>query len=287
MGHKLIKRIYAADVAAACDLELVGENLPITNVESLSHVGDGSLCFTKAELLQPIAARCVLIARSVARQIAPSVLVTVNPRLAFAKVMAFLDRESGFQRPITPPRIDPTARVSPHAVLGLGVVIGANTVVNHFVVIGEGVQVGRSCVIKSGAVIGEDGFGFERDDGLPVRLVHLGTVRIGDHVEIGSLTTVCRGTLTDTVIEDFAKIDDHVHIAHNCRVGVGAMVIACAEVSGGVVLGKGAWVGPNSSIIQQRKIGEGSLIGIGSNVLRDVPDGITVAGNPAKPFQAK
>jgi UDP-3-O-[3-hydroxymyristoyl] glucosamine N-acyltransferase len=65
------------------------------------------------------------------------------------------------------------------------------------------------------------------------------------------------------------------------------MVVACAEVSGGVVLGRGSWVGPNASIIQQRKIGENALIGIGANVLRDVPDGITVAGNPAKPLQQK
>ena len=287
MGHKLNKIIYAAQVAEACGLELVGENLPITNVDSLSHVGDGSLCFAKAVLPEPITARCVLIAQSAVTQVAPAVLVAANPRLAFAKVLDFLDHESGFQRPLQPPCIDPTARISPHAVLGLGVVIGPNTVVSHFVVIGEGVQIGRNCVIKSGAVIGEDGFGFERDQGLPIRLVHLGTVRIGNHVEIGSLTTVCRGTLTDTVIEDFAKIDDHVHIAHNCRVGVGAMVVACAEVSGGVVLGKGAWVGPNASIIQQRKIGENSLVGIGSNVLRDVPDGVTVAGNPAKPLQPK
>lgn len=286
MGHQLNKIVYARQVAEACGLELIGANLPITNVDSLSRVGDGSLCFAKLALPEPIASQCVLIAQSAAPYVAPSVMVAENPRLAFAKALDFLEREIGFRRPLQKPSVDSTARVSPHAVLGLGVVIGPNTVINHFVVIGEGVQIGRSCVVKSGAVIGEDGFGFERDQqGLPIRLVHLGSVRIGNHVEIGSLTTVCRGTLADTVIEDFAKIDDHVHIAHNCRVGVGAMVVACAEVSGGVVLGKGAWVGPNASIIQQLKIGENSLIGIGSNVLRDVPDGITVAGNPARVLQ--
>jgi len=283
MGHELINVIYASQVAEALGLELIGENLPISSVTPLSQVADGSICFSKSEHPEPINVKCVVIAQSAEICSAPAVLIAENPRLVFAKVLDFLDREVGFRRPVHSAIVDTTARVSPHAVLGLGVVIGPNTVVNHFVVIGDGVRIGKGCVIKSGAVIGEDGFGFERDhQGLPIRLVHLGSVYIGDHVEIGSLTTVCRGTLDDTVIRDFAKIDDHVHIAHNCLIGTGAMVVACAEVSGGVVLGNGAWVGPNASIIQQRTIGANSLIGIGSNVLRDVPDGVTVAGNPAR-----
>jgi len=288
MGHKLNHVVQAAKLAEACGLELIGEDFSITNVTALSGVEDGSLCFAKAVPVEPISARCVLIANSAANAMASSILASDNPRLTFAKVLNYLDLHTGFKRPPQVPRVDPTARVSPHAVLGPGVEIGAHTVVNHFVVIGEGVRIGQNCVIKSGAVIGEDGFGFERDDdGLPVRLVHLGSVRIGDHVEIGSLTTVCRGTLADTVIEDYAKIDDHVHIAHNCRIGVGAMVIACAEVSGGVVLGKGSWVGPNATIIQQVKIGENALVGIGANVLRDVPAATTVAGNPARTLQPR
>jgi UDP-3-O-[3-hydroxymyristoyl] glucosamine N-acyltransferase len=71
-----------------------------------------------------------------------------------------------------------------------------------------------------------------------VRLPHIGTVRIRNDVEVGSLTTVCRGTLSDTLIQDGAKIDDHVHIAHNIHVGEHTFVIACAEVSGGVRIGQ-------------------------------------------------
>lgn len=118
--------------------------------------------------------------------------------------------------------------------LNKGVVVGAETVIENNVVVGAGVEIGARCVVKSGAVIGEDGFGFERDElGRPIRLIHLGSVVIGDDVEIGSLATVCRGTLGNTVIEDFAKIDDHVHIAHNVVVRTAALITACAEVSGG------------------------------------------------------
>jgi UDP-3-O-[3-hydroxymyristoyl] glucosamine N-acyltransferase len=209
--------------------------------------------------------------------------VTDNPRLTFAKILIQLEKRVGFIGPEAPPSIDPSAVISPQAFIGPGVQIGPGSIVMPFVYIGEGTHIGADCIIKSGAIIGQDGFGFERDeDNLPIRLVHLGFVRIGNNVEIGSLTTVCRGTLGNTVIEDHAKIDDHVHVAHNVHIGVGAMVVACAEISGGVILGKGSWVGPNASIIQQKRIGEDALVGIGANVLKDVPNGATVAGNPAR-----
>jgi UDP-3-O-[3-hydroxymyristoyl] glucosamine N-acyltransferase len=94
--------------------------------------------------------------------------------------------------------------------------IGEGTRVGSLAVIKSGTRVGRHCDIKSGAVIGETGFGFERDGAnRPLRMIHFGRVVIGDHVEIGSLTTVCRGALGDTVLEDHVKIDDHCHISHN------------------------------------------------------------------------
>lgn len=286
MGHKLNKVIYASELAARFELILVGEDLPVSNISGLSEAGEGALSFMGSSAATLPLSSCVLIAAS--GVVGFSVLISDNPRLMFAKILNFLDEEIGFLMSQESPMVDPSARIGLHTVLGRGVRIGANSVVHNFVVIGDGVQVGENCIIKSGAIIGEDGFGFERDElGLPLRLLHLGSVRIGNNVEIGSLTTVCRGTLADTIILDHAKIDDHVHIAHNCKIGMGAMVVACAEVSGGVVLGDRSWVGPNASIIQKRTIGDDALIGIGANVVRDVAAGTTVAGNPAKPLIAK
>lgn len=285
MGHELKARVSARWLAEKLDLKFIGPDVEISNVSSLQVAESGTLCFSKSAIPADTHAECIAIVQEQYSQPGRIHLIAKNPRLAFAQALDFLEKAIGFSRPTSEPIIDSSARVSPHSVLGLGVSIGPGTVVNHFCVIGDGVQIGANCVIKSGAVIGEDGFGFERDQsGIPIRLVHLGSVKIANHVEIGSLTTVCRGTLTDTVIEEHAKIDDHVHIAHNCHIGMGAMVVACAEVSGGVILGKGSWIGPNASIIQQRKVGESALIGIGSNVIRDVDDFSTVAGNPAKPL---
>lgn len=152
-----------------------------------------------------------------------------------------------------------------------------------FAFIGAETIIGDDCIIKSGAVIGQDGFGFERDESdLPFRIKHLGKVIIGNNVEVGSGTTVCKGTLNDTIINDYVKIDDHVHIAHNVIIKKGAMIIACAEISGGVVINENAWIGPNASIIQKLVIGKKSIVGIGANVIKSVADFTVVAGNPAK-----
>lgn len=288
MGNQLREPVRASAIARWCDVEFLGEDVVINAIAPLSAIEDGALCFAKSPPLDRLTKQCALISTVEAAAIAPCLLVSDRPRLTFAKALDHIQRHIGFRRPDASPKIDPTARVSSLAFIASGVEIGPRSVVMPFAYIGEGTRIGSDCLIKSGAIIGQDGFGFERDeDNLPLRLVHLGRVMIGDHVEIGSLTTVCRGTLADTVVEDHAKIDDHVHIAHNVHVGVGAMVIACAEVSGGVVIGRGAWIGPNASVMQKTIIGNDAFVGIGANVTKSVPEGVTVAGNPARPFPRK
>lgn len=161
--------------------------------------------------------------------------------------------------------------------------IGPGTVVGQNVSFVGRVRIGENCRIKSGAVIGEKGFawGFT-EDGFPVAIEHLGGVWIGDNVEIGSCSTVLRGTVDDTIIMDNAKIDDHVHIAHNCLIGRGTIITACSELSGSVKVGEFCWLGPNCSIKNKVKIGDKALIGIGSVVISDVGELEVVAGNPAR-----
>jgi UDP-3-O-[3-hydroxymyristoyl] glucosamine N-acyltransferase len=283
MGHKLNKPIVASELALLFGIEMHGEDLSVQGVSSLSDCDDGDLCFAKTTPSQNLKNKVVLIAGSEAVGLSQCLLIADNPRLVFAKVLDHLKNSIGFVEPKSPPHVDSTANVSPQAYIEAGVEIGPRSVVMPFAFIGKGVVIGADCIIKSGAIIGQDGYGFERDeDGLPIRLVHLGNVIVGNHVEIGSLTTICRGTLSNTIISDYSKIDDHVHIAHNVHVGVGAMVVACAEISGGVKLGAGSWIGPNASVIQKKSIGKNAVVGIGANVLKDVPDDTVVAGNPAK-----
>jgi UDP-3-O-[3-hydroxymyristoyl] glucosamine N-acyltransferase len=110
----------------------------------------------------------------------------------------------------------------------------------------------------------------------------LGNVIIGNGVEIGSNTAIDRATFGSTVVEDFVKIDNGVHIAHNCRVGKRTLVIAHAELSGSVIVGHDSWIAPNVSIKESVKIGNNVIVGIGSVVLKDLPDNAVAFGVPAK-----
>lgn len=283
MGNKLNSPLSSARLAERLGLPLIGSDVPICDVRSLDELAEGALCFAKVVSDGGVTVPAVIIAPPGTLPGVGAVIEAANPRLTFARALHIMASEPGFLVPAAPALVDPTAQVSQTAVLGRGVQIGARTVIGHNVVVADCVTIGADCVIKSNTVIGEAGFGFERDEtGAPVRMLHLGSVMIGDRVEIGSLNTVCRATLGCTVIEDDVKTDDHVHIAHNCRVRRGALLTACVELSGGVDVGEFAWIGPNSSVMQKVVLGNQVFVGIGSNITKSVLEGATVAGNPAR-----
>jgi UDP-3-O-[3-hydroxymyristoyl] glucosamine N-acyltransferase len=216
-------------------------------------------------------------------------LLTPHPRMLFARLVTELFSYLGETSVQTVP-IHPSAQVHPAARLSIGVTVAARSIVGEGcylfpnVTIGPDVRMGRDCIVKSGTVIGQPGFGVYHDaEGRPRHLPHVGGVILGDHIVIGALNTVAGGTIHPTVVEDYVETDDHVHIAHNCRVGARTLITACAELSGSVTIGPDCWIGPNTSIRNSATIGANAFVGIGSNVVASVPDGGVVYGNPAKP----
>lgn len=166
--------------------------------------------------------------------------------------------------------------------------IGPGTFIHPTAHIAHGVTIGRNCRIGPGASIGWDGFGYMPDpDGGWRRKPESHSVVIGDNVDIGANTCIDRGSYRDTVVGDGTKIDNLCHIAHNVQVGRDCLIIAGAEVSGSVVIGEGAWVGPNVSIKEHLTVGARAMVGIGSVVIRDVAQDSTVAGNPARVLNAE
>jgi UDP-3-O-[3-hydroxymyristoyl] glucosamine N-acyltransferase len=287
-------------IAEALGLEHVGPALRVDRPASATAAGPGSLVFVtdeRADLLPAVASAgpvTVFASRALPEAPEAAVILSARPRLDFARALQQFYAEG------VEPGIHPTAVISagvrlgarvtvgPYAVLGESVVVGDDSVIGAGVSLARRTRIGTRTSIKPNTVIGEPGFGFEDDEaGRHVRLLHLGAVRIGDDVEIGALVSIARGTLDDTVIEDGAKIDDHVFIAHNVRIGRGAFVIAGAEVSGSVVIGRDCWIGPQVTIRDQLTIGDGALVGIGSVVVKDVPAGMIVVGNPAKVLRAR
>jgi UDP-3-O-[3-hydroxymyristoyl] glucosamine N-acyltransferase len=286
MRNSLQSPVRASQLAAELGLPLEGDDVAVRIVTPLSAAAPGALTFSTRTPPAGLPPGSCVISRE--RASSAAWIRSEQPRYDFVRALVVLDRLGRFEHATAAAQIHPTAVVARSVSIGNGVVIGEGTRVEPHVTIADNVTIGKDCWLKSGCVIGESGFGFERaPDGTPIRMLHFGGVIIGDRVEIGSVTTVVQGTLGPTIIEDDAKIDDHVHVAHNCRVGKKAFVIACAELSGGVVVGESAWIGPNASVLEQVKIGERAFVGLGCVVIRDVAAGTTVVGNPARVLERK
>jgi UDP-3-O-[3-hydroxymyristoyl] glucosamine N-acyltransferase len=276
-------------------------DLMVEGIAPLGEVGTSQLTFvtdpirSAVDLARAMAAGAIVLFPndSQSPDIGHGMVIRVdNPRAAFAAVV------QKFFAPVVVAGIASTAiiHVSAHVansasighftVIGADVIVGEGVEIRNHVVIGERVVIGDACLIKSHAVIGEEGFGIDRDaSGNNVRLPHLGSVRLGSHVEVGNFTTVCSGTITPTVVGDYTKIDDHVHVAHNCRIGRNVVITACAELSGSITMEDDVWIGPNASLIQGISVGKNALIGIGAVVTKSVPANEVQFGNPARRFR--
>ena len=161
------------------------------------------------------------------------------------------------------------------------VVIGDNTVIQNNVSLRAGVHVGSDCFIGDSTSIGNAGFGFRMTDKHEMyRLPHLGSVEIGNKVEIGSNVCICRGTFKDTRISDGVKIDSNTYIGHNVSVGANTLIIN-SQIDGNSSIGSGSTV-VNSDVVNRVHIGDEVFVGIGSVVVSDIPDRVRVFGVPAR-----
>lgn len=220
---------------------------------------------------------------------AGKVFIVVNkPRMIIAKVMTefFLPKYPGCIHPSA--IIDDDAQVDPTANIGAGVVIGkakigAHTVIKPNVVIYDDVTIGDDCLIQAGAVIGTDGLGCMREaDGSMVKFPHLGGVVIGNKVEIGANCQIAKGVLSDTLIKDGCKINGLSFIAHNCILDENVWITGDTMLCGTTRVGKNTTIFSNVIVRDQAHIGEKCTIGMGSVITKDVPDGETWFGAPAK-----
>jgi UDP-3-O-[3-hydroxymyristoyl] glucosamine N-acyltransferase len=177
--------------------------------------------------------------------------------------------------------------------------IGNNTKIGNNVLIKKGVHIGKNCligsniilentligdnvVIKSGTLIGQTGFGFKFINKKKFKLPHIGRVIIENDVLIGSLCTIDRGSLGDTVVGEFSSIDNQVQIAHNVRIGNYCMIAAQVGIAGSTIIGNYVKIGGQAGLSGHLTIGNNVKIGGKSGVISDIEDNNTVMGYPAK-----
>ncbi len=304
-------RLSVSEICEMVGGELVGDgDAVVERVASLANAGPGDVTFAKRRHLKAAAsskATVVLVPERV-QDMAAAQIVVGNPYFSFLKLLQLAEQEQrGHPRGVHPTavlgegvQLGKDVALGAHAVVGdrttihdraviypntsIGVYceVGEDTVIYSNVSIRECVKIGRRSIIHSCCSIGGDGFGYLQVEGKHVKIPQVGTVEIGDDVEIGCNCTIDRATLDETVIEDGVKIDNHSHIAHNCRIGENSMLIAYARMGGSTVLGKNVLLAEDVGLTNDISLGDGCIVGGCGKVSRSWPAGSVLLGTPAQ-----
>ena len=259
--------VTLGELAVRFGCELRGDPaVTVDSVAALSQAGPRSISFLAnskyvAQLSGTRAGAVIVDAKSAGDSPVP-VLVVANPHATYARVATLLHPDPPLRPGVHPTAvaagatIDPTAEIAAHAYVGEGARIGARCFIgpgsviergadigddSRFVArvfVGHDVVFGKRCIVQPGAVIGGDGFGFAPEKGTWIKVPQIGGVKVADDVEIGANTTIDRGALDDTVIEEGVKLDNLIMIAHNVRIGAHSALAAAVAIAGSSVVGK-------------------------------------------------
>jgi UDP-3-O-[3-hydroxymyristoyl] glucosamine N-acyltransferase len=261
------------ELAVRFGLGLRGEpGLTVSRVATLSHAGAGSLSFLAntryRRQMESTHATAVLVAPENAADCPVAALIDPNPYLAYARIAELLHPQAAAAAGIhssavvsMSARVADSASVGPLTVIeddveiGERVFLGPGCIVQRGARVGAdsrmiarvnvyaGVRIGRRCIVHAGAVIGADGFGFAPDAGTWVKVPQVGSVQIGDDVEIGANTTIDRGAIDDTVVEDGVKLDNQIQVGHNVTIGAHSAIAGCVGISGSTTIGRRCMIG--------------------------------------------
>jgi len=267
--------LKCSDIATAIGAELLGDgDTVITSIAAVDNAKEGSITFITGrkylDALRATHASAVILPKDFSTETSATQLVMDNPYLGYAKLTQLWVAHSSAQ--LTVP-VHHSASVSEDATLEADVTVGANAVIESGATIGRGsvigagsyigrsvsigagtvvhsnatimhsCTVGRNCEIHSSAVIGSDGFGFAPSEGGWEKIHQLGSVVIGDRVNIGAGTTVDRGALEDTVIGDGVILDNLIQVAHNVTIGVNTAIAGCTGIAGSTTIGANCRIG--------------------------------------------
>lgn len=294
--------------------ELLGDGaIEVRQVATLDRATAGTIAFLANERylsrLKTTRAGAVIVGRQLRDAIDVPRIIADNPYAYFARVSALLNPAADVQPGRHPSAvIDGAAslasgvQIGPGVVIEAGVVVGAGTQIGAGSYVGHGSRIGEGCrlypnvtiyqgcvigdraIVHAGAVIGADGFGIAMDEGRWIKVPQVGGVRIGDDVEIGANTTIDRGAIEDTVIEDGVKLDNQIQIAHNVHIGAHTAIAACVGIAGSSRVGRYCRIGGASGIAGHLNIADDVEISAHTLVTKSIAEAGTYTG--AYPFEA-
>ena len=283
--------------------------IEIEGLDNIAGAGAGDLTFAvdpHIEEAKTCKAAAVMLPEGV-EDFPTTALYVEDPRAAFAKLLniftpklerpvevsdkAYVGKEVKLGQNVT---IMPFAMVDDHAVIGDNVVLYPHTYIGQYAEIGddtvvysnatvrEHCRVGKRCVIHSSAVIGSDGFGFTTKDGVHTKVPQVGIVVLEDDVEIGAHDGIDRAAMGATVIGKGTKIDNLVHIGHNCKIGANCLIVAQTGISGSTTVGHNVTFGGQVGTVGHINIGANSVYAARSGIIGDMPEGVFCAGFPVQ-----
>ncbi len=282
--------VSLGELAVRFGCELRGDpEIRVDHVATLANADARSLAFIAnpryRQQLAATKAAAVVLDEASAADCATAALVCRNPHAAYARIAAVLHPFPEAPAGVHPSaviapgaRIDRSAHVGALSVVGEGAAIGPRVFIGPQCLVEEGatlaedvrltarvtvcrrVEIGARTIVQPGAVIGGDGFGFAQEGSRWIKVPQTGTVRIGPDVEVGANTTIDRGAIDDTVIEEGVKLDNLIMIAHNVRVGAHSALAACVGVSGSTAIGRRCMIGGQVGIGGHLTIGDDVII---------------------------
>ena len=284
-----------AEIAARLNGLLEGDpELEIRKASSLEDASIGDIAFLTKRTGPDTSASCLLVRPDYTNSSSRTVIRVADPRVAFAQVLSWLHPQRQPEPGIHPTSVvDPTAEIGdhchigPHCYVGPQARLGRGCVLRANVTLYERVTLGDRVIVHAGAVIGADGFGFVIANGQYEKFPQVGTVEIGDDVEIGANCTIDRAALGVTRIGRGTKLDNLVHIAHNCQIGEHVVIAAQTGLAGGVTIGDWAVIGGQVGMGDKVRVESRAVIGSGAGILSSkiVHAGTPMWGTPARPLR--
>lgn len=297
------------EIAAIIDGKVVGDgSIKIFGLGSIDTADEGILTFADelhAEAAKNSKASAVIMSADFSGELPQNTIVVQDSRAAFAKLLGIFTPKIKIPVGVSEKAhigqnvkisenvsimpfavVDDNAEIKsgaviyPHTYIGQYATIGENSVIYSNVTIREHCKVGKNCVIHSSAVIGSDGFGFTTSDGVHTKVPQIGNVIVEDDVEIGAHVGIDRAAMGSTVISHGTKIDNLVHIGHNCKIGANCLIVAQTGISGSTTVGDNVTFGGQTGTVGHIKIGGNSIYAARSGISKDMPENYFGAGFP-------